>query len=373
MEYQEILDANYRNQLPTEISSIDKIQTTYGDVLSINGFSLRKTISCKKYKPEGGIYDIDIKHNNVIIGTYCLLSHMKCVNLSEMTEPQRLAYIYLASMSDVLNGVVPHFSEDCLVIEDKSLMPYLENSHSSAIWGGFIESKDTMSLEHGRLPSNTASIDMISGYLVRTDRHRECLARAARAEYCTERFLHLYHYLELDYDYQIVSDIRKIDENNPKELWDILKSPRSDIDRLHYVSKVFSDISFIERLFSMANVYEGVLIEMLYEYDKESNPLKDVEHFKEVFLCGVPVTRNDADRIKKDKKFSDNFAFSDVSYNEKLLKIMCYIIYRTRCGIAHNKLGEYNISSSDYDFVVNFAEPLIVSLIRSRMLAEHSS
>ena len=80
---------------------------------------------------------------------------------------------------------------------------------------------------------------------------------AARAQHPSQRFLHLYHYLELDYDYEIVKKIKLIDENNPKELWSILKMSKDDIGRITHILSEYDNIQGIERIFGGAT--EAVL------------------------------------------------------------------------------------------------------------------
>jgi hypothetical protein len=46
------------------------------------------------------------------------------------------------------------------------------------------------------------------------------------------------------------------------------------------------------------------------------------------------------------------------------LELISAIIYRTRCCIAHNRLGEYIIGVNDIDFVKIIAVPLLIGVIK---------
>lgn len=180
--------------------------------------------------------------------------------------------------------------------------------------------------------------------------------------------MHLYHYLELDYDYEIVKKIKLIDENNPKELWSILKMSKDDIGRITHILSEYDNIQGIERIFSILKKHEITASRIFYEYGKESNPLTDIEAFKQYFIQSPSISQTEFKRIKEANKFQDNFPGNPESYREKLVKLACYWIYRARCCVAHNKLGEYHLEKDDdIKFLIQFAEPLLVEMIKYRM------
>lgn len=51
-------------------------------------------------------------------------------------------------------------------------------------------------------------------------------------------------------------------------------------------------------------------------------------------------------------------------HSEFILRIVSYWIYRVRCSIAHNKIGEYLLSWEDEEFLVKFAEPLLLEVLK---------
>ena len=46
-----------------------------------------------------------------------------------------------------------------------------------------------------------------------------------------------------------------------------------------------------------------------------------------------------------------------------IINIATYWIYRVRSSIAHSRIGEYVMSTSDEEFVVEIAEPLLRSVL----------
>lgn len=86
---------------------------------------------------------------------------------------------------------------------------------------------------------------------------------------------------------------------------------------------------------------------IFYYKVKDSNPLKSEAKFEK--LCLKPkINQTNFDSV-----------FGNGWFQSKMHSAVAYWIYRVRNSIAHNKLGEYIITKSDEDFVIEFAEPLI--------------
>ena len=54
---------------------------------------------------------------------------------------------------------------------------------------------------------------------------------------------------------------------------------------------------------------------------------------------------------------------SNEEYSKLIIDIAVYWIYRIRCSIAHNRIGEYVMSIDDEEFVVNVVEPLLKEVL----------
>src|SRR5690606_13362983 len=84
-------------------------------------------------------------------------------------------------------------------------------------------------------------------------------------------------------------------------------------------------------------------IDVFYEYGKETNPLKDRETFLKMFIDPGVINRTSLDQIRRMHRLSANFTKSEAAYKSTLVKLSCYWVYRIRCCIAHNRLGEYHL------------------------------
>jgi hypothetical protein len=56
---------------------------------------------------------------------------------------------------------------------------------------------------------------------------------------------------------------------------------------------------------------------------------------------------------------------SRVIYDKLILETAAYWVFRVRCCIAHHRIGEYLLTQLDEEFVVEFAEPLLLGVLRS--------
>lgn len=342
-----------------------------GDIfLEVNGLIALPAHPVNKYYADDLVHEIPIIIDKREIGALCLMSKIEYKDdlIASLTDYQYCAYVSMIDSVGFLTGTWSSFSNDCVVVKSQDLSFYLSNCRSSPLWGGYSHIKNSSDIVDGKISSINSSIEIIENCHSRTDRHQECLDLSARAIHSTERFLHLYHYLELDYDYEIVSDIKKLNENDPQGLWEILKIAKDDIERIFYILRKYSDFEKIEKFILKIRDNQDAALRIFYEHGKDSNPIKDSDAFIFQFINSLSINRPELDRIKKAQSLKDNFASNDTDYNIKLIRLVCYWIYRIRCSIAHNKLGEYYLNKSDdMDFLIDFAEPLLIEMVRFRM------
>ncbi|NWC58872.1 hypothetical protein [Pseudomonas veronii] len=355
-----------------ENTNTTTIQLTPEDevFLVVNSLITQKVHPTNKHIAEDLIYDIPIILNGQEIGILCLMTQIPSEpeTLASLTDAQYAAYISMIDATALSSGAWPSFPYDCVVIQEQHFASYKRNLKSSPLWGGFIHLGESQEIANQKIGSKSLEIEIHENCVARTTRHQDCLELAARAAHSTERFLHLYHYLELDYDYEVVKGIKAINENDPQKLWDILKLSREDIDRIQHILREYDNLPKLESLLTTLRYHENAAIRIFYDYGKDSNPLKDATAFREQFILSACINRTELDNIKKAKSLSDNFCATEDSYQTKIIKLVCYWIYRFRCSIAHNKLGEYYLNQSDdMHFLVDFAEPLLVEMVRFRM------
>lgn len=340
------------------------------ELIVVNDFVAIAVHPVRKYLAVNEICDISVLLQGSEIGSLCLLSQITQDEdtVASLTNHQYAAYLALAPLSAVSTGSWVPFGYDALVIHRSEFWMYWKSRASSMLWGGFIPMDNPITLNLGRVSSERAYIDMYLGCRARTTRHQNCLELASLSSHLTERFLHLYHYLELDYDYEIVREIKLLDENDPRGLWEAMKSQQADTDRLYHVIKEYSNIATLEKFIVILQEYKASAIRIFYDFGKDSNPLKSQDAFELQFLNSLTVSQAEFNLIKKANFLADDFAGKATTYSLKIKKLVCYWIYRLRCSIAHNKLGEYYLNNADdMEFLSKFGEPLLCELVRFRM------
>lgn len=340
------------------------------ELLLINDVVAIPVYPTNKYSFDNDLFDISIRLGGRDIGTLCLTSKIEPFQdvIASLTEAQYAAYLTDVDLNGLISGAWVQPNKDYVVIKSTELDQYLNNKISAPLWGGFTHALDSTGFSKGKISAASVTLNIVENCNVRTSRHQECLDLAAKATHATERFLHFYHFLELDYDYEVVKEIKELDENDPKNLWDILKLSRDDTDRIYHILRDYDCISEIERLVFLLRNHEDAALRIFYTYGKDSNPLRSFDAFSLQILKPPSINRAELDGIKKANGLSDNFAANDSDYKIKFIKLVCYWIYRVRCSIAHNKLGEYHLNDSDdLEFLVGFAEPLLIEMIRFRM------
>ncbi len=248
------------------------------------------------------------------------------------------------------------FLHSYLVVNSTDYADYLAHyREGSAIWGSFVHSDEqsTRIVAHRTTASQIiAKPDLgLSNAIV-----KDAAFRAVAHGSPLERFLKLYHLLEIDFDVQIVSAINALG-TDLKGVGKLLKSFGNDkeFERLLKIVRraAPNQVIFFENLLRSAfsiPAYHAQLAEMLIEYTKDSNPYK-VEPAK--FLAAIAAGYDSATWASNGM---------GTSY-DNLSKFVAYIIYRFRCSIAHVKIGEYLLTTDDEAFIHKIAEPMIIPIL----------
>lgn len=319
--------------------------------LCINGFvALEVPFIAQHIASDQDVEIID--ENGDVLGYLCLTKKLGQVNFQAITEAKQIAY--LAKVDDYSDDfLIGNFKSDYFVVSVKRLKDYKENyMGSSSLWGGF-EGQSTLSFTAYK--KTTDRINARRGIDLPTDSHKLVAVSSTLDQFSLERYLKLYHLLELGFDWNIVTTIRALNDDL-KGIGKILSSyGRDDIDLLKslIVSKC-TDITALENKMSKAfdAQFYNKVIEIFFEYEKESNPIKAdrLDKFNALKATGT-LTFENAKSAGLTSKIED--------YNLLVKKLAAYWIYRTRCGIAHHRIGEYIITLDDEFFIVDFMEPLI--------------
>jgi hypothetical protein len=201
----------------------------------------------------------------------------------------------------------------------------------------------------------------VSGVKLPTDIHIEAARRSVVQPFAFERFLKLYHLLELSFDRHIVLKIQALG-HDLKGIGKIFSSMDSkELVRLKQIIQESRDggpvIECIRTLTADVRWRDHIRI-VFFEFGKDGNPLANKEEdFLSALETGGYTLRSmqslagiQSGRLSE----AQQKAFETFSLN-----LAAYWIYRVRSSIAHNRIGEYLMRAEDEPFVTFFAERLL--------------
>lgn len=298
--------------------------------------------------------DIEIIDDyNILLGYLCLTKSIYEVSFTSLTESQQIAYLTEIDDHQISTYV---FKNNYLVIDVKQLSRYKHKyMPTSSIWGGFQEASNTEYLPY---KVKFTKIYARSGFSLPTDAHKSVAVTSTLDRFSLERYLKLYHLLELGFDWDIVNQIKLLG-NDMKGIGKILGSyGGNEVDLLKKIISKSYDIKSLEIKLSVVfddSIFDKA-IEIFFHYEKETNPLKNEKKDKFVAL-------KDRGGFSFENAKNEKLASKADEYETLIKNIAAYWIYRTRCGIAHHRIGEYIITLDDEHFIVDFMEPLIKEII----------
>lgn len=287
------------------------------------------------------------------VGTICFSRRLIEIEPSALTRWQYVAYLADVSREGIEQ---PHtFHSDYLVLDETYLVDYVSNYRDSApLWGKF---------SHIPMPSLAMQpeLDFIVGrssIALPTDYHRQAFSRYVQAGNAFDRFLKLYHCLELLFDYVILKRIRSVGEDL-SGFGEIMSSYGvNELARLKYLIDHYCDdkISLFDKFYPLS-LYAPKATELFYLHSKNGNPLSDEASWQKLLkLC-------EERQITDSKLKSTKLALDETQRDRLAVNLSAYSIYRVRSSIAHSKVGEFLFLDSDEQFIVDFAEPLLLALV----------
>lgn len=287
------------------------------------------------------------------IGTLTFTASMPSFNLATLTNDQIVAY--LTEIEDVnLIGNDYKFTNNYLVIKPEHLENYLEKHFDTApLWGRFSH----LNYTGGIYKSSVSEIHIKEISYPSTGNTSALLRQAVAQPFSAERFLKLYHVLETDFDYVMVTKLRDLDLSlDSHKMGELINSfSRNEYDRLLYlIENNIADLPALVASLDRVMMYQSKAETIFYTFGKTTNPLKDLNNFNAICSAGgFNQTNVGANSPYRRLPEYTNFVF----------KITAYWIYRVRCCIAHNKVGEYIFQPGDEAFIVEFAEPLLRTVL----------
>lgn len=267
---------------------------------------------------------------------------------------------YLADIPSINYGSPGSFSSDYLLIRSERLDEYRAHyAEGSPVWGGF------QHIVASRRTYAATSVDPIRarrGIRLPTEMHVEAAARSVVQPFAFERFLKLYHLLELSFDLHIVQKIQAL-KNDLRGIGQIFSSLESqELNRLKLIIQESKDptaiVECIRTLVADPQWWDRIR-SIFFEFGKSGNPVASDKHqlFLEAIKSGYtfdniqPTAGIQGGRPPSAAQLKAFEIFS--------LNLAAYWIYRVRSSIAHNRIGEYVMRDEDEPFVSFFGEPLL--------------
>lgn len=298
--------------------------------------------------------------NRQTLGILCLSCSHTGFIVNEMTTPRYIAYVKDCSNLEVVNVDKNHTFKKSYLFIKKELADEYRDSHmdKSALWGGFTHDENRDSYRS----SQTQSLVAGSSIKLPTFEHQQKLNSAILSDNGFDRFLKKYQLLELLFDYICVARLRTI-ESSLKDFRGVMsKYSREDIDNLRsLLTEYIDDISPLLPSLYEAEGYQTLVENIFQTYSKDSNPLKDSSNWNKFW---IRLDTGDLEYRENDTSKFLKYG-SEEEYRIVILKIVAYWIYRIRCSIAHNKIGEFLFENSHENFVIEIGEKLLDQIIES--------
>jgi hypothetical protein len=298
---------------------------------------------------------IDIKYESgTNIGEIKFLKDRKVEDIEGLPNDEKICF-YIDYDQEYIVDQSHTFKFDYIILRKRYFNKYKSSyKKTSSIWGSFFHIDDKPNIIFDK-KKTTNSLSVSSNLKIRNSIYKDNLFLSINEPNPFNRFLKLYHLLELQFDMHTAQKIKALVEegNKEKEISGKLKEyTREEINRLiSIIRERCIDLVSLTNTMNTIEPFKEKAIKIFYQYGKESNPLRRTNDFRAI--------------IDEEGKFG-NQAFVESqghNYNIIIPKICAYWIYRVRSSIAHNKFGEYIMDKNDEEFIVEFAEPLLKEVV----------
>lgn len=345
------------NELIQLIQSGDIVNFVETDVCNIEG---NLCIASKIALPLASIacslnqqsHDVLDQSNN-LLGVLCFTQKQSEVTLISLSEWELVAYL---TEIDVQQYNLPYrFRKDYFVVEASRYKEYKEDyMQGSPLWGTFLHEPTTLVLVgKQRVISH---ISAYPGLKLPTDHHREALSRAITSGHNYDRFLKFYHQLELLFDLIVVRKIQKLGDDISGFPQIISRYESGDLPRL---KRLLNDYCLfpeaLGKIMEKGVHYESEATTIFDIFIKDGHPIgKNNDPTKYWQMLKAGVSEAEAKKIGKS---------NTQQYHQFLCDLCAYWIFRIRCCIAHNKIGEYLLTDLNEEFVLEVVEVLLIEAI----------
>lgn len=296
-------------------------------------------------------------------GILCIVSGCS-IDLSSMTDYEYCAYLYEVEKESY--ALPYNIKNNYFILNIEYYEDYFKTYMKSApLWGGFIHSEGDIYKKN--LKSNILAIKAVANLEFPTKFHTENCFRSVLEPYAFERFLKLYHLFELVFDYDLVECIKQLDSDLQGIGKLLANYNMKEYERLKNIFKrKISNINSVADKLNNLYLEQGYIdkaIEIFLEYGKDANPIKaenKLLSFRDLLNNKMDFT---IDNFQAQDIVTDKILKAQEEYKNIIIDLASYFIYRIRCSIAHNRIGEYVMIIDDESFVKDFAEPLIKEVL----------
>lgn len=329
------------------------IEPVHGGYISIND-----NIPIKVFGVVAGTArdeDVEIVNDsiNANIGMLCLVKGVDFAERSQFTDEREACFI-IETEGDP-NGITESkFEFDYVVVKKTHLESYLSDyMNTSELWGGFTH-KEQSSFSRKEMEN----IKLVHGLQIPSDAHHSSLLTSIYSHNSISRYLKLYHQIELSFDWVFVQSVKCLN-SELTGFGQLVKSySNSEYTSIKDIILNYTyDFKKICEKLQIPIEHQAISKSIFHNYSKESNPIKEKWDESMDFLDS---TQHSVAELHSKKLINKN---DQLLYETWVSKLAAYWIYRVRCSIAHNKIGEFIISDEHEDFIVEFAEPLIMEIL----------
>lgn len=329
-----------------EIVKIEEIENNYSinnlvalPVLTSHSFDRTKEVLIKTEK-------------GLQIGKILFTKKFKTEDIRSLPEEKLICFFKEYSAPQITEESYV-FQYDYLLIKKRNFKSYLKNfKKNSSLWGSYFHIEDLPSISFEKRNSSN-ELRLTPNLNVGNSIYFENLFLSINEPNPFNRFLKLYHLLELQFDMHTAEKIVDLHKegNKEKEISGLLKEyQKEDLNRLTSIIKHRClDIGELVNCINRIKGYQSKAKKIFYDYGRESNPLKQAD-FNSIL--------GNADLFSEP-------VLNSIGYNYNILiqKLCSYWIYRIRSSISHNKFGEYIMDKNDEEFIVEFGEPLLKEVV----------
>lgn len=350
MTADEISDAFLKDVIPTHEGIIVDNPREVEGYLAINEFVALPLEVISSGIAQGTDIEISDQGGNSM-GTLCFCRSLGNALVTELTIWQYVAFLSDAEPDEIYDDHYS-FKRDYVVLETSFLMEYIDQYFSSApLWGKFSHTP-IANLEH---TVEMEGITAIPGIRIASQYHQQSINRYLHSNNPFERFLRIYQSIELLFDYVLVRRIKLLDDNISGFSQIYADFGRSEIDRLRRIMKEFcSNPVSIASSLEISSLFKEDRHDIFFKHNKSGNPFSDASKWEKLVECLDGHAFN-ASTLKNKRLINKEEDFPDI-----VIDLASYWIYRIRCSIAHNRVGEFVLQDSHRAFVAEFAEPLVL-------------